>query len=153
VVDAQARAEMLARKDGRLAHIETEYNDIYISKQRAELTMSFQLKGWDYVESVTNLKDADDLPVKYTQNMTLGVIYPGDVKRALMLGLGGGSISTYLARYMPELTLDTVEIDPGVIAATKKYFGIRATEKVRYLEGDGRVFLNRHKDTYDLILV
>ena len=63
---------MLARKDGQLAHIETEYNDIYITKRRAELTMSFQLKGWDYTESVTNLKDPDDLPLKYTRNMTLG---------------------------------------------------------------------------------
>ena len=64
------------RKDGQIAHIESEYNDIYIGKRRTELTMSFQLKGWDYTESVTNLKDPDDLPLKYTRNMTLGVIYP-----------------------------------------------------------------------------
>ncbi len=85
--------------------------------------------------------------------MTLGVLYPQETKRVLMIGLGGGSISTYLGRAMPELPIDTVEIDPGVVTAAKKYFGIRETDKVRYLEGDGRVFLNRRKDTYDLILV
>jgi spermidine synthase len=153
LIDAEIRADMLARKDGQLAHIETEYNDIYITKRRAELTMSFQLKGWDYTESITNLKDPDDLPLKYTRNMTLGVLYPEEPKRILMLGLGGGSISTYLGRHMPEMPIDTVEIDPGVISAAKKFFGIRETEKVRYLEGDGRVFLNRHKDAYDVILV
>jgi spermidine synthase len=153
LVDEKIRGEMLARKDGQLAHIETEYNDIYITKRRAELTMSFQLKGWDYTESITNLKDPDDLPLKYTRNMTLGVLYPQETKRVLMIGLGGGSISTYLGRAMPELPIDTVEIDPGVVTAAKKYFGIRETDKVRYLEGDGRVFLNRRKDTYDLILV
>jgi spermidine synthase len=30
---------------------------------------------------------------------------------------------------------------------------MKETARVRYLEGDGRVFLNRHKETYDLILV
>jgi spermidine synthase len=153
LVDVRVRADMLSRRDGRIAHIETEHNDIYINKRREELTMSFQLKGWDYDESIINLKDPDDLPVKYTRNMTLGVIYPEDVKSALMLGLGGGSISTYLGRHMPDLPIDTVEIDPKVIAAAKTFFGIRETGKVRYLEGDGRVFLNRHKATYDLILV
>ena len=36
LIDAKVRAEMLKRADGRMAHIETEYNDIYISKRRAE---------------------------------------------------------------------------------------------------------------------
>jgi spermidine synthase len=153
LLDAQVRADMLAHKDGAIAHLETEYNDIYISKQRAELTMSFQLKGWDYTESITNLKDPDDLPLKYTHSMTLGVIYPPQVERVLMLGLGGGTISTYLGRHMPQLAIDVVEIDPAVVSAAKKYFGIRETDKVRYLEGDARVFLNRHKEPYDLVLV
>ena len=60
-----------------------------------------------------------------------------------MLGLGGGSISTYLGRFMPDAAITTVEIDPGVITAAKTYFGLRETERMRYLAGDGRVFLNR----------
>jgi spermidine synthase len=153
LIDGQIRADMLKRGDGRIAHIETEYNDIFITKSRNQLTMSFQLKGYDYTESVANLTDPDDLPVRYTQVMTLGVAYPPEVKKVLMIGLGGGSISSYLGRYMPEATIDTVEIDPGVVTAAKKYFGMIETPRVRYHEGDGRVFLNRRKDTYDLILV
>jgi spermidine synthase len=153
LIDEKIRADVLARKDGQLAHIETEYNDIYITKRRAELTMSFQLKGWDYTESQANLKDPDELPLKYTRNMTLAVIYPEATKRVLMIGLGGGSISTYLGRHVPDLQVDTVEIDPGVVTAAKKYFGIRESERIRYLEGDGRVFLNRRKDLYDVILL
>lgn len=153
LIDAKVRAEMLKRADGRVAHIETEYNDIFVIKRGRELTMSFQLKGYDYTESVANLSDPDDLPVKYTQVMTLAVTYPAEPKKVLMIGLGGGSISSYLGRFMPEAVIDTVEIDPGVIAAAKKYFGMIETPRVRYHEGDGRVFLNRRKDTYDLILV
>ena len=69
----EARAELLKRPDGQIAHIETEYNDIFITKRRNELTMSFQLKGWDYTESVTNLRDPDDLPVRYTRVMTVAL--------------------------------------------------------------------------------
>jgi spermidine synthase len=153
LVDAAIRAEMLKRPDGRVAHIETEYNDIFVTKRRNELTMSFQVKGYDYTESIANLRDPDDLPVRYTQMMTVGVIYPPEPKRVLMIGLGGGSISSYLGRFLPDTTIDTVEIDPGVVQAAKKYFGIKETPRVRYLEGDGRVFLNRRKETWDLILV
>jgi spermidine synthase len=153
LVDDEIRADLLKRRDGQIARIETEYNDVFITKRRGELTMSFQLKGWDYTESVTNLADPDDLPVRYTRMMTIGVIYPEEPKRMLMIGLGGGSISTYLGRAMPDAAIDTVEIDPGVITAAKKYFGIRETTRVRYLDGDGRVYLNRNRNLYDLILV
>src|SRR5262249_55624535 len=83
----------------------------------------------------------------------LAVIYPAETRNVLMLGLGGGTISTYLARHMPDLAVGVVEIDPTVVAVAKKYFGLRESDKVRFLDGDGRVFLNRHKETYDLILL
>ena len=153
LVDEQLRAALLKRPDGQVARIETEYNDIFITKRRHELTMSFQLKGWDYTELVTNLRDPDDLPVHYTRFMTVALSYPEAPAKVLMIGLGGGSISTYLGRAMPETTIDTVEIDPGVINAAKRYFGIRENTRVKYVAGDGRVFLNRNKQHYDLILV
>jgi spermidine synthase len=151
--DESVRADMLKRPDGRVAHVESEYNDIYVSKRRGELTMSFQLKGWDYTESVTDLVDADALVLRYSQVMTVATIYPSELKRVLMLGLGGGSISTYLGRFMPDVAIDVVEIDRRVIEVAKQYFGLRETERVRYLDGDGRVFLNRNKGLYDLILL
>jgi spermidine synthase len=153
LLDEGVRAAMLKRPDGQIAHVESEYNDIYIRKRRGELTMSFQLKGWDYTESVTNLRDPDDLSLRYAQTMTIATIYPEELKKILMIGLGGGSISTYFGRFMPEVRIDTVEIDRRVIQVAKTYFGLRETERVRYLDSDGRVFLNRNKELYDLIVV
>ena len=153
LIDMAAREQLLSRKDGQIDHVETTYNDIFVFKHKSELHMAFQLKGWDFTQSSINLKDADDLPLAYTRQMTMAVVYPAELKRILMIGLGGGTISTYLGRYIPEVTIDTVEIDPGVISAAKKYFGIRESERVRYLDGDGRVFLNRNKQPYDLIIL
>ena len=154
LIDESVRADILKRKDGRLAHVESEYNDIYISKRRNQLIMTFQLKGWDYTESVTNLEDPDDLPLHYSQVMTAAsLLYPSEVKRILMIGLGGGSISTYYGRAMPDVHIDTVELDQRVIDVAKQYFALRETPRVRYIAADGRVFLNRSKDRYDLILL
>ncbi len=154
LIDDKLRAEILKRKDGRLAHVESEYNDIYVTKRRNQLVMTFQLKGWDYTESVTNLEDPDDLPLAYSQVMTAAsLLYPTEVKRILMIGLGGGSISTYYGRAMPDVHIDTVELDQRVIDVAKQYFALRETPRVRYIAADGRVFLNRSRDRYDLILL
>ena len=153
LIDASVRAELLKRPDGRLTHVESEHNDIYINKRRGELVMTFQIKGWDYTELVTNLRDPDELVLRYAQAMTIATIYPEEPKRILMLGLGGGSLSTYLGRFMPETAIDTVEIDRRVIEVAKKYFGLLESERVRYLDSDGRVYLNRNKGLYDLILL
>jgi spermidine synthase len=153
LIDEAVRAAMLKHRDGEIAHNETEYNDIFITKRRNELTMSFQLKGWDYTESVVNLRDPEDLVSHYTRAMTTAVAYPTQLKSLLMIGLGGGAISTYLGRALSDASIETVEIDPGVIAAAKTYFGIRETERLRYVASDGRVLLKRQSATYDLILV
>jgi predicted membrane-bound spermidine synthase len=153
LIDQGIRATMLGRPNGRIAHIETEYNDVFITRRGNQLVMSFQVKGWDYTESIANLLDPDDLPLRYAQVMTIATAYPEAPKKILMLGLGGGSISTYLGRFMPEAAITTVEIDPGVITAAKAYFGLRESDRMRYRAGDGRVFLNRSSELYDLILL
>jgi hypothetical protein len=79
------------------------------------LKLSFQWKGWYFQESQVNLADPDDLPMLYPRVMTIAAIYPQDVKRVLIVGLGGGAIPTYLGRFLPDAMIDSVALDPGVI--------------------------------------
>jgi spermidine synthase len=144
---------MLKHKEGLITHVETVYNDIFIGRFRNLLSMSFQWKGWFFQESQINLTDPDDLPMPYARGMTIAAIYPQELKRVLIIGLGGGVLTTYFARFLPEATIDTVELDPGVIEAAKKYFGIREVGNSHLVDSDGRVFLNRHSEPYDLIIV
>ncbi|HXP95087.1 MAG TPA: fused MFS/spermidine synthase [Telmatospirillum sp.] len=152
-IDHPIRAAMLTQKDGAVAHMETVYNDIFITKHGDNLVMDFMRHGSGYTESITNLADDDDLPLRYTQVMTLGVAYVETPKNALMIGLGSGSIPVYLVRSMTELAVDVVELDPGVIAAARQYFGIRESGRLHIVESDGRVFLVRNRNPYDMILV
>ena len=153
LIDNAAVAEVLGKPDGLIAHIESEYNDIFVTKQQQHLSMSFRRDSAMFLESTNNLRDPADLPVSYTQMMTVGVVYPAESRRMLMIGLGAGSATTYLARFMPDLAIDTVELDPAVIGAAKKYFGLRETERIRFAANDGRVFLVRSKEPYDLIML
>ena len=153
LIDADIRAAMLKRKDGLINRVETVYNDIFISKYRNLLTMSFQWKGWYFQESQINLSDPDDLTIPYTRAATIATMYPQEIRRVLIIGLGGGALTTYFGRFLPDATIDTVELDPGVIKAAKTYFGLRDTAKSHLIDSDGRVFLNRHSEPYDLIVV
>jgi hypothetical protein len=41
LIDPDIRAAMLKRKDGLIDHVETVYNDIFVSKYQSLLNMSF----------------------------------------------------------------------------------------------------------------
>jgi spermidine synthase len=151
--DESVRAQMLAQRSGPIAHIETEYNDLYINKRGPLLALTTRVRDELRFHSIVNLNDPDDMPVPYTQTMEAALLYPEKVRRILMVGLGAGSVSTYLGSAMPDVAIDVVELDPGVIAAGRKYFGLLETDRVHFIESDGRVYLNRNKGLYDLILL
>jgi spermidine synthase len=151
--DASIRALMLKHDDGRIAHLETEYNNIYINKYGPLLSMTTRVRNEINYHSIVDLNDPDDLQVPYTRLMAAALLYPQKIGRILMVGLGGGSISTYLGRAMPGVQIDVVELDPGVIGAGRRYFGLLETNKVHFIQSDGRVYLNRNKDPYDLVLL
>lgn len=45
--------------------------------------------------------------------------------RVLLVGLGGGVLYTFLNRHFPHLSLSAVEIDPRVVMAATRYFGVK----------------------------
>jgi len=152
-IDDGVRADMLNRRDGLIAHVETEYNDLFVVKRGPLMALSTRYRAEDNIHSLVNLKDPDDMPAVYTRIMPIGLAYTDATRRILMIGLGAGSVSTYLARALPDVQIDVVELDPGVVDVSKRYFGVRETDRVHIIESDGRVYLTRHKEPYDLILL
>src|SRR6202050_1541241 len=78
--DSNIRAEMLRRKSGQITHIESVYNDIFVSKDASILKLGFQWNGWHLPESQVNLADPDDLPMLYPRAISHAAIYPPDNK-------------------------------------------------------------------------
>lgn len=87
----------------------------------------------------------------YSQLMVAALALPPEPKRALILGHGGGSLAKWLARYWPDLEVDTVEVDPSVVQASKRYFGYEPAKGHHVHVKDARMFLRDTSATYDVI--
>jgi spermidine synthase len=133
--------------------IETEYNNIFIVQKGDFLSMTFRLKGENTRQSVLNLRDRGQLPLPHSHYQTLAAVHAGKLKTMLMVGLGGGSVSDYFLRHVPDMHVTSVELDPGVTTAAKKYFGVEESARHKLAAGDGRVFLARNKAKYDIVMI
>jgi spermidine synthase len=133
--------------------IETEYNNIFIVQKGDFLSMTFRLKGENTRQSVLNLRDRGQLPLPHSHYQTLAAVQAGKLKTMLMVGLGGGSVSDYFLRHVPELHITSVELDPGVVRAAETYFGAKEGPRHKIATGDGRVFLQRNRAKYDVVMI
>ncbi len=105
------------------------------------------------LQSAMNLEDPTTLRLVYSRYASLGLAFRPDAKKVLIIGLGGGSIPKKYRKEFPSLEIDVAEIDPEVIQVAKKYFFFREGKKLRVHAQDGRLFLTRTHERYDLILL
>ncbi len=133
---------------------ESLYNNIYVYQEPPSyVSMTFGHNRRIYTESIYNTRDDKDLPVDYTRYMTASLMYAKDVHSILEIGFGGGRTAWYLHRFLPNVPVTSVELDPAVVQLAKKYFGIRDEPNFQVVNRDGRLFLQESKDKYDIILI
>ncbi len=132
---------------------ESLYNNIYVYSEPPYVSMTFGHNRLIYTESMYNTHDDRDLPVEYTRYMTASLMYAKDVHSILEIGFGGGRTSWYLHRFLPNVSVTSVELDPAVLELAKKYFGIHDEPNFQVVNRDGRLFLSESKDKYDIILI
>jgi spermidine synthase len=138
---------------GLIESRESLYNNIYVYRQGNYVTMAFGHNRMFYTESVYNTLDERELPVTYTQYMTASLMYPKKIDSILEIGFGGGRTAWYLHRFLPNLPITSVELDPAVVALARKYFGIKDEPNFHIVTSDGRTFLANSKARYDIILI
>jgi spermidine synthase len=132
---------------------ESLYNNIYVYGEGPYVSMTFGFNRTIYTESIFNTLDDRDLPVEYTRYMTASLIYAKNVTSILEIGFGGGRTSFYLHRFLPQVPVTSVELDPVVVELSHKYFGVKDEPNFQVVNRDGRIFLNESKDRYDIILI
>ncbi len=137
-----------------LAQVNSLYNDISVYQQADGLMlMTFGAKRLHYVESEVNPKDELDLPVTYTQSMTVGLAYASELTRAAIIGLGGGRTAWYYHKSVPDLDFTAAELDPAVVQLTEQYFNVRPEKNFAISVQDGRVWLTKSDKNFDVILI
>lgn len=105
------------------------------------------------VQSAYDTRHPDRLVAIYSRAVMGGLAIVPRPQKILVIGLGGGSISKFLHQHFPEALVQSVELDPVVIEAAKRFFDFREDEHNKAFAGDGRAFLEKSKDRYDLIML
>lgn len=90
---------------------------------------------------------------EYTEYFHMPWLWNTNLKRALMIGLGGGSTQRSYQHYYTNVMVDTVELDPAVVSVAKEFFRVKETPTHRIHTNDGRIFLRRSTNVYDVIIM
>ncbi|VDM49991.1 unnamed protein product [Toxocara canis] len=76
--------------------------------------------------------------------------------QALVIGLGGASISTYLRHATENVNVTAVEIDASMVEIAKKYFGFIEDERQHCVVDDGVNFIRecvRKGEKFDVVIL
>ena len=87
---------------------------------------------------------------QYAHSLELAPLLRPKAKNALVIGLGAGLLSTAWEKVYG-LVVDSIEIDPDIVAVAKNYFGYAPRGQV-FIE-DGRTFVERARGRYDIIVL
>ena len=89
----------------------------------------------------------------YSDYLHLGLAYNPNAKKVLIVGLGGASTQKRLWRDWRDLQITTVELDPDVVETAYKWFELPRDPRLQIEVDDGRRFLQRTDERYDVIMV
>ncbi len=102
--------------------------------------------------SQASVRMADGEPaLLYPRYVPAALLIAPKIRRLLVLGLGGGSVGTYLARRLPDLHIEYVDIDPAVPEVARRFLGFRPGANTRVTVSDARGFLHGSRETWDFI--
>lgn len=79
-------------------------------------------------------------------------VAPPDVSNLLLIGLGAGTVAKEYTAVYGSIPITGVEIDPAIIQVGHDYFAMREPN-LRAIAADGRQYLSRTKERWDVIAV
>lgn len=127
----------------------TAYHHIRVLDQGTMRLLSFDGTS----ESRMSLQDSRLGHFQYTEFFHLPWLWNTQMSTVLMVGLGGASTQRAFERAYPSLQIETVEIDPVVLAVATQFFEFNQSARQRVHVSDGRVFLRRTERQFDAILM
>jgi spermidine synthase len=98
------------------------------------------------------LDKEDELVFDYTKYYQLAEVFKPDFNKTLLIGGAGYSYPKFYLKTYPQAYIDVVEIDPEVTELARIHFGLKDHANLRIFHEDGRLYLNREPDIYDVIL-
>lgn len=112
--------------------------------------------GSEWIQGAMRIRRPWSLEIDYTREMLAGLLlrdapWP---RRALLIGLGAGSLAKFVWRHLPQTKATVIEIDPRMPLVARQFFRLPAEdERLKIRIGDGAELIARDRGRYDLILV
>lgn len=104
------------------------------------------------VQSHMHILRPDELQLEYTRIMMGFLLHQPQPARIAMIGLGGGSLAKFCYRYLPDTSIEVVEINPHVLAL-RDAFAIPADDhRFCVLLTDGAEFVKTARQKFDVLL-
>ncbi|MCG8458067.1 MAG: fused MFS/spermidine synthase, partial [Holophagales bacterium] len=109
-----------------------------------------------YSDNTTHggMRKADGRPaVAYVTHAASALLLRPDMKSVLLLGMGSGSVGTYLRSQKPNLKVEFAEIDPVVVELAREYFGIDSPEEDIHVVDARQMLVRAEGRRWDYIFV
>ena len=128
------------------------YNTVVVTED--DRGMRTLLLGSEYgPQSKVKVGDPDHIEFSYAKVMVSGLALCPEPKRVLVVGLGGGTIPSFLHKHYPQTQIDVVDIDPVVVEVAKQFFGFSEDATLKAHVQDGRQFIEERLNAYDVIFL
>ncbi len=100
------------------------------------------------------IANPDKLMYEYTRLAFTSLAYlDREPENVLFVGLGAGVMPRYFNKHYPDAYVDAVEIDPEMFNVAKKYFYFQEKSNMKVHIKDGRIYLKRTRNKYDMIFL
>jgi len=112
--------------------------------------------GSEWVQGAMRIRRPYALELDYTREMMAGLLLRAAPwpRRALLIGLGAGSLTKFIHRNLPQTKMTVVEIEPAVVHVAREFFKLPEEDpRFRLVIADGAEFVQDSRGHYDCILV
>jgi spermidine synthase len=127
---------------------------LQISEERGVRYLHF---GSRWVQGAMRISRPDHLELEYTREMMLPLLLRTDAswpQRALLIGLGAGSLAKFLYRHRPRTAMTVVELRQDVVDTAGRFFKLPDdTARLTIELDDGAAYIASQGPRFDLVLV
>jgi len=136
--------------------IDTKYSRILIEEMMATgigKKVRFIRVDRNWAQGAVIIGEPDELFFSYSGFYRLADhFYPGN-RNALLIGGGTYMLARDYIKRNPGNQMDVVEIDPDFTRLAKKYFYLEDDKRITSIHEDGRTFLKRSTNKYDVMFI
>ena len=119
---------------------------IEVIERKGVRTMHF---GSQPRQSSMLLSDPDKLELGYVRAMTSWLLFkPTLDDDALIVGLGGGSLTRHLLQHFPECRLKAIEYRKSVVKIARSHFALPLDSRLKIIIDDGGNYIRQRTESY-----